>query len=75
MSVPQLAVGPGWKGDTCLKKIRDMGQEHSGTQNKAHTLSRHTAALQGSTPAYLHDGTELGLILHLLLSDAPLHTS
>ena len=27
-----------------------------------------------SSPGYLHDGTELRLVLHLLLSHAPLHT-
>lgn len=27
-----------------------------------------------NSPGYLHDGTELRLVLHLLLSHAPLHT-
>ena len=27
-----------------------------------------------SSPGYLHDGTELRLVLHLLLSHAPLHS-
>lgn len=44
-------------------------------RNKVPIFSGHIAASQVSTPPYLHDGTELGLILHLLLSDAPLHAS
>lgn len=49
------------------KNPRDMGQ---GCR-----LSGHIAASQASPPPYLHDGTELGFILHLLLSNAPLHAS
>ena len=45
------------------------------SKNEVPIFSGHTVASQASTPPYLHDGTELGLILHLFLSDAPLHAS
>lgn len=45
-----------------------------GAQDEACPTRSHTAASLALPARYLHDGTELRLVLHLLLGDAPLHT-
>lgn len=54
-------------------KARDSRPTDALASRRGPACSRIPCSLT-SSPRYLHDGTELRLVLHLLLSHAPLHT-
>lgn len=52
-----------------------MGQGYRQHPEKGQLALSTLKYYRQDLPPYLHDGTELGFIVHLLLSNAPLHAS